>query len=176
MAAGNGRERDRFRHPRGHVFERVHGEVYLAPEEGFVELAGEDVALVYDGERHVGVLLAGRLDDADLDLDTCGAQACGALFRLHEGEPGAAGTEDGGVSRGHEDLRRGRCSSTSRPSRAIRRRLTSELSIGEPASARAFISWIGPWRSLLTREWLIRSTEAASSGESSTLSRARASS
>ena len=77
-----------------YVFQRVHGEVYLARKEGLVELAGEDVSLVYDGERRVGVVLAGRPDDSDLDLDAGGAQAGCALFGLNEGEPGAAGTED----------------------------------------------------------------------------------
>jgi hypothetical protein len=48
----------------------MHGQVDLAGQERLVELAGEDIALVYDGERQVRVVLAGGLDDPDFDFET----------------------------------------------------------------------------------------------------------
>jgi hypothetical protein len=50
----------------GYVFEGVDREVRLPLDEGLVELAGEDVPPVYDGERGLRVVIAGGLYDADL--------------------------------------------------------------------------------------------------------------
>src|SRR5918994_6795064 len=74
-AAGDGREIHPLRRLRRYVFQRVHGEVYLTRKEGFVELAGGDVSLVYDSERSVGKAVAGGPYNADLDPDSPGAQA-----------------------------------------------------------------------------------------------------
>ena len=82
-AAGYSREIYPLWWLRRYVLQRVYGEVYPAGKEGLVELAGEDVALVDDGERSVGLALACGPDDADLDLDADGAQASCALFSLH---------------------------------------------------------------------------------------------
>jgi hypothetical protein len=63
----------------------VHGEVYLTRKERLVELAGEDVSLVDDGEGRVRMVFAGGPDDAHFDLDARGAQGGCALFCLNEG-------------------------------------------------------------------------------------------
>jgi hypothetical protein len=84
-AAGDGGEIYPLRRLRRYVFQRVHGEVYLTRKERLVELAGEDVSLVDDGERRVRMVLAGRPDDTHLDLDARGAQGGCALFCLNEG-------------------------------------------------------------------------------------------
>jgi hypothetical protein len=84
-AAGDGGEIYPLRRLRRYVFQRVHGEVYLTRKERLVELAGEDVSLVDDGERRVRMVLAGRPDDTHLDLDARGVQGGCALFGLSEG-------------------------------------------------------------------------------------------
>jgi hypothetical protein len=63
----------------------VDREVYLSAQNGLVELAGEDVAPVYDGEGGLGVVVARGLYDADLDPKAGLAQPPGARFGLREG-------------------------------------------------------------------------------------------
>src|SRR5215212_1394037 len=114
------------------------GEVNLPGQERLVELAGEHVAPVYDGERDVRVVLAGGLDDPDLDFEARRPQHPGAAVGLPEGEPGAPRPQDDESAGVQGDWwRLGRLSSAPSPSRASSRRRTSTSSTGEPASARA---------------------------------------
>ena len=73
-------------------------QIDIARKEGLVELAGEDVSLVDNGERCLRVLLAGRPDDTDLYRDSCGAQVGCALFGWR-GLAWSRGAEDSGVLR-----------------------------------------------------------------------------
>src|SRR5918998_1776098 len=177
MARAHRREHDAPRKLRGHVLERVQGEIYLAGEQGLVERAGKDAPPVDNRERGLGQVVARRSNDAHLDVEAPGPEPLGAGLRLGEGEPGPAGAEDEGTARAHGVFfGPERWSSTSSPSRARSRRRTSALPRGCPASPKAFISLIGPCRSLLTREWLMRSTASASAEERSMRLRARESS
>jgi hypothetical protein len=106
VALGRGGEDDSFGQLRGHVLEGVNGEVYLPGQERLVELAGEHVAAIYDGERDVRVVLAGGLDDPDLDFEARRPQHPGAAVGLHEGEPGAPRPQDDGADEVHGDWER----------------------------------------------------------------------
>jgi hypothetical protein len=72
----------------------VNREVELAPQERLVELAGEDIAPVYDGERGLGVVVTGGPYDAYLDRETRRPQPFGARLGLRQGELRASGAED----------------------------------------------------------------------------------
>jgi len=93
VALGDRREDYASGQLRRHVLEGVDGEVYLPREQGLVDLAGKDVAPVYDRKWRLRAVLAGGTDDADLDLQASRAQPLGAGLGLGEGEPGAAGTQ-----------------------------------------------------------------------------------
>ena len=67
VALGDRREHDPLWKLRGYVFCGVHRKVYLTDKQCLIELAREYVALVYDGERQIWMVLAGGLDDADLN-------------------------------------------------------------------------------------------------------------
>ena len=76
------------------VFEGVDREVDLPLQERLVELAGEDVATVYDGERGFRVVVAGGPYDADFHLDARSPQPLGARFGLRKGELRAPRAEE----------------------------------------------------------------------------------
>ena len=78
------------------VFEGVDRNVDPTLQERLVELASEDVATVYDGERGFGVVVAGGPYDADFHLQARSPQPLGARFGLRKGELRAPRAEDHG--------------------------------------------------------------------------------
>ena len=82
VALGDRREDYTLRDLRRHILRGVYGQVDIAGQERFVELACEDVALVYNGERHVRVVLAGGFDGPDFDFETRFSQPFGASVGL----------------------------------------------------------------------------------------------
>src|SRR5215210_7327440 len=69
MAFGERREDQACRDLGRHILCGVYSEVDLIPQQGLIELAGKDVALVYGGERRLRVVLAGRLYYPDFHFE-----------------------------------------------------------------------------------------------------------
>src|SRR5215471_2849968 len=75
------------------VFQRVHGEIDFSCGEGFFDFFGEHALRPNLCEGNVGDLVAGGVNDVDLDLMSTRAQESGNVVCLPEGELGTAGAD-----------------------------------------------------------------------------------
>jgi hypothetical protein len=78
----------------GEILERVDGEIGAAVEQGFLDFLGEEALGADFGERDIGDLVAGGLDDFDAASQTSSRQLGLHPVGLPEGELGTAGCDD----------------------------------------------------------------------------------
>src|ERR1700750_726451 len=85
-----------FESPRkfgGKIFERVYSQVDSPGRQRLFDLLGEHALGADFGEGNVGDLVAGGVDDLDLDLVGARSAASGEVVGVREGKLGAAGAD-----------------------------------------------------------------------------------
>ena len=75
------------------VFQRMHGEINSPGGQGFFNLFGEHPLGANHRERNISNLVAGSMDDFNLNFVPARAQQCGNMVGLPEGELRAAGAD-----------------------------------------------------------------------------------
>src|SRR5215475_14045196 len=93
LALGNGGDFESLGEFSGQVLQRMDGQIDFACGEGFFDFFGEHALRPDLGEGDVGDLVAGGVDDFDLDLVPTGTQQSGYVVGLPESELRTAGAD-----------------------------------------------------------------------------------